>query len=164
MGFSYPSGSDAWVTHNNAFQLVDSVSILKGSHTIKVGEIRRTRYNQGGNQKSLGEFDFDGGSTCNPASCTGATGVRLRRCVAGSAIPGVPRSETGQRDDAQHVCRRLHSGRLEGLAQTDAEPGFAVREHPAPWVDKYNAMISPQIWSWGVGFNRADKFGATLAA
>jgi hypothetical protein len=81
MGFSYPSGNDAWVTHNHSFQLVDSLSFLKGSHTIKVGgEVRRMRYNQLGNQKSLGEFDFDGGSTCNPATPARPDTLSPMRC------------------------------------------------------------------------------------
>ena len=74
-GFSNAGGATPWVTHNDAFQWIDGVSILKGKHSIKVGgEIRRMRYNQFGNQKTAGEFDFDGGSTCNPANCTSSTG------------------------------------------------------------------------------------------
>src|SRR5205085_9065463 len=58
--------------------------MLRGSHSIKVGgEARRMRYNQLGNQKSLGEFDFDGGSTCNPASCTAATGYAFADALLG---------------------------------------------------------------------------------
>ena len=35
-------------------------------------------------------------------------------------------------------------------------------ENTRPWVDKYNAMINPQISSWGVGFVPGNKFGAYL--
>ena len=162
MGFSYPSGNDAWVTHNNSFQFADSVSMLKGTHTIKVGgEIRRMRYNQLGNQKSLGEFDFDGGSTCNPASCTGATGYAFADALLGlpSQAYRAPRLANGM----------MRSTFTAGYIQDDwrisrkltLNLGFRY-ENTRPWVDKYNAMISPQIWSWGVGFVPGNKFGAYL--
>ena len=152
MGFSYPSGNDAWVTHNHSFQLVDSLSLLRGSHTIKVGgEVRRMRYNQLGNQKSLGEFDFDGGSTCNPASCTGATGYAFADALLGlpSQAYRAPRLANGM----------MRSTFAAGYIQDDwritrkLTLNLGLRyENTRPWVDKYNAMINPQIWSWGVGF------------
>ena len=162
MGFSYPSGNDAWVTHNHSFQLVDSLSFLRGSHTIKVGgEVRRMRYNQLGNQKSLGEFDFDGGSTCNPASCTGATGYAFADALLGlpSQAYRAPRLANGM----------MRSTFAAGYIQDDwritrkLTLNLGLRyENTRPWVDKYNAMINPQIWSWGVGFVPGNKFGAYL--
>ena len=162
MGFSYPSGNDAWVTHNHSFQLVDSLSLLRGSHTIKVGgEVRRMRYNQLGNQKSLGEFDFDGGSTCNPASCTGATGYAFVDALLGlpSQAYRAPRLANGM----------MRSTFAAGYIQDDWRVTHKLTlnlglryENTRPWVDKYNAMINPQIWSWGVGFVPGNKFGAYL--
>src|SRR5207245_3468763 len=67
-------GVTPWVTRDDTFQFIDSLSIIRGRHSIKLGgEIRRDRYNQFGNQKATGEFLFDGQATFNPAN-RGATG------------------------------------------------------------------------------------------
>src|SRR5262249_29550301 len=70
-GISGFGGNDPWVTRNHTFQLLDNASIVRGRHSIKFGgEIRRDRYNQLGNQKATGEFNFDGTGTFNPAART----------------------------------------------------------------------------------------------
>ena len=65
-GQSISGGGDVgpYVTFDDLFQWLDSVSIIKGNHSIKVGGmIERDRYNQFGNQKAEGEFDFTGQAT-----------------------------------------------------------------------------------------------------
>jgi hypothetical protein len=160
--FTFPSGNDGWVTHDDSFQLVDSLSLQKGSHTLKVGgEVRRMRYNQGGNQKSLGEFDFDGGSTCNPANCSSSTGYAFA-----DALLGLPSQAYRAPRLAQAMMRSTFAA---GYLQDDwrvsrkltLNLGFRY-ENTRPWVDKYNAAINPQITSWGVGLIPGKDFGAFL--
>ena len=57
-----------YANDNNSLQFVDSLSIVRGLHSFKVGgEFRRDHYNQVGNQFARGNFTFDGNATKNPA-------------------------------------------------------------------------------------------------
>ncbi len=56
-----------YANDNNSLQFVDSVSIVRGLHSFKLGgEFRRDHYNQVGNQFARGSFTFDGNATKNP--------------------------------------------------------------------------------------------------
>jgi hypothetical protein len=53
-----------YVTNDHAFQWIDSVSWIRGTHSIRFGgEIRRDRFNQAGNQFPRGSFIIQGQST-----------------------------------------------------------------------------------------------------
>jgi len=57
-----------YANDNNSLQFVDSVSVVRGLHSLKLGgEFRRDNYNQVGNQFARGSFTFDGNATKNPA-------------------------------------------------------------------------------------------------
>ena len=150
-GFSNAGGATPWVTHNDAFQWIDGVSILKGKHSIKAGgEIRRMRYNQFGNQKTAGEFDFDGGSTCNPANCTSATGYAYA-----DFLLGLPQQVYRVIQEADGLMRSTFSA---GYVQDDWKVSRKLTinlglryENQRPWADKYRAVTNLQLTNWGVG-------------
>jgi len=57
-----------YANDNNSLQFVDSISVVRGLHSFKLGgEYRRDNYNQVGNQFARGNFIFDGNATKNPA-------------------------------------------------------------------------------------------------
>ncbi len=65
-GFGEPS--TVYLTHNNIWEIHDTLSWTKGNHFTKVGGVfQPIHYNQTGNQFALGGFNFDGSVTRNPA-------------------------------------------------------------------------------------------------
>jgi len=143
-------GVTPWVTRNDTFQGVESLSLLKGAHSIKFGgEIRRMRYNQWGNQKDVGEFDFDAQSTCNPANCP-SSGF-----VFADFMVGLPSQAYRVLSEGDAMMR---SSYYAGYFQDDWKVtrkltfNLGLRyENIRPWQDKYNAMINMQVFSLGVG-------------
>jgi hypothetical protein len=119
------------------------------------------RYNQSGNIQTPGEFDFDGGSTCNPANCTTGTGYGFADFLLG-------RLSLANRVVALGTAM-MRSTFAAGYIQDDWKVSRKLTlnlglryENTRPWVDKYNAMINAQITSLGVGFVPGNKFGAYL--
>lgn len=143
-------GITPWITRNDTFQGVESISIIRRGHSIKAGgEIRRLRYNQWGNQKDDGEFDFDAQSTCNPASCA-SSGF-----VFADFMVGVPSQAYRVLSEGDAMMRSTY---YAGYVQDDWKVNRKLTlnlglryENQRPWVDKYNAMINAQITSIGVG-------------
>ncbi|HEY2016416.1 MAG TPA: TonB-dependent receptor, partial [Bryobacteraceae bacterium] len=143
-------GVTPWITRNNTFQGVESLSILKGSHSIKVGgEIRRLRFNQWGNQKDVGEFIFDAQSTCNPANC-GPTGF-----IFADFMVGLPSQAYRVLSEGNAMMR---SSFYAGYVQDDWKISrrltlnLGVRyENTRPWQDKYDAMVNVQVTNMGAG-------------
>ncbi len=61
-----------YANDNNNLQLLDTLSIISGAHTLRMGgEWRRENYNQVGNQFARGQFTFQPLSTQNLATKTG---------------------------------------------------------------------------------------------
>ncbi len=143
-------GVTPWITRNDTFQGVENLSILRGGHSIKVGaEIRRMRYNQWGNQKDVGEFDFDAQSTCNPANCP-PSGF-----IFADFMVGLPSQAYRVLSEGDAMMR---SSYYAGYFQDDWKVSRKLTlnlglryENIRPWVDKYNAMINMQMTSTGVG-------------
>ena len=72
-----------YLTHDKLYQVMDSVSWVKGKHNIKFGiDVMPILYNQLGNQYARGAFTFDGTVTQNPASPSG-TGDGLADLLIG---------------------------------------------------------------------------------
>ncbi|HMF75141.1 MAG TPA: TonB-dependent receptor, partial [Bryobacteraceae bacterium] len=152
-GLSSYGGVTPWITRNNTFQGLDGVSIIKGSHSIKIGiEIRRDRYNQNGNQKATGEFDFDGQSTNNPAS-PGSSGYNFA-----DFIVGAPSQAYRVVALANGMLRRTS---YAGYVQDDWKitPNLTLNlglryENPRPWHDKYRSIINAQVFTSGVAIGQ----------
>jgi len=65
-GFGEPS--TVYLTHNNVWELHDTLSWTHGNHFVKFGgAYQPIHYNQTGNQFARGGFNFDGSVTRNPA-------------------------------------------------------------------------------------------------
>jgi hypothetical protein len=143
-------GVTPWITRNNTFQGIEGLSILKGSHSMKVGgEIRRNRFNQWGNQKDDGEFIFDAQSTCNPANCP-PTGF-----IFADFMVGLPAQAYRVLSEGNAMMRSTF---LAGYFQDDWKVSrrltlnLGIRyENTRPWQDKYDAMINAQVTNTGVG-------------
>jgi hypothetical protein len=149
-GLSFPGGITPWVTRDDMFQWLDSVSIVKGKHTLRAGgEIRRNRYNQWGNQKATGEFDFDGLSTANPAAST-TTGYAPADFFIG--LPSQAYRVVGM------ASAEMRSNFYATYFQDDWKVtsrltlNLGLRyENQRPWTDKHNALINAQVFTEGVG-------------
>lgn len=145
-------GADAWSTRNHTFQLMDNLSIIRGKHSIRFGaEIRRDRYNQLGNQKSTGEFNFTGGATFNPAS-RGNTGFPFADYMIGE-INNSSRA-------VAPANTMLRSTSIYGYVQDDWKitPKLTLNlglryENARPWHDKYRGIMNVQLFDVGVGPN-----------
>ncbi|MGH9694482.1 MAG: TonB-dependent receptor domain-containing protein, partial [Bryobacteraceae bacterium] len=56
-----------YANDNNTMQLTDTLSIIHGKHTLRMGgEYRRENYNQVGNQFARGQFTFQANATLSP--------------------------------------------------------------------------------------------------
>ncbi len=109
-GITSFGGVTPWIARDTTFQFMDSVSIIRGRHSIKVGgEIRRDRFNEFGNSKITGEFLFDGQTTFNPAN-RNATGYIFADCHAGDSRAVGPQYRHGKRFASQKLLLRLRSG------------------------------------------------------
>ena len=109
-GISSFGGVTPWVTRDNTFQLLDSLSIIRGRHSIKIGgEVRRDRYNQYGNQKATGEFDYDALSTFDPARRSG-TGFIFADYMLGATSQAARVNGNGRRPAAPEFALRLYPG------------------------------------------------------
>jgi hypothetical protein len=149
-GVTSYGGITPWITRNDTFQGVESLSMIKGVHSIKVGgEIRRLRYNQWGNQKDDGEFDFDAQSTCNPANCA-SSGF-----VFADFMVGLPSQAYRVLSEGDAMMRTTY---YAGFVQDDWKVSRKLTlnlglryENQRPWTDKYDAVINAQVTSLGVG-------------
>ncbi len=91
-GFSSLGIGDANPTTqvSNVYQIVDHVTLIRGSHNIKLGgEGRKTNYNDRSERQIRGQFSFTGVMTANPAA-SADTGVSLA-----DVILGLPLTATG---------------------------------------------------------------------
>lgn len=147
-------GVTPWITRNDTFQWTDNLSIIRGKHSIKIGgEIRRDRYNQYGNQKATGEFDFDGQSTNNPAN-PNATGQ-----IFADFLLGLPSQAYRVVAMADGLLRRTS---YAAYVQDDYKVTSKITlnlglryEFAPPWHDKYRGLINAQVFSTGAGPNGA---------
>lgn len=70
---------------SNVYHLVDHVSIIRGSHTLKAGiDFRKTNYNDRSENSARGSFGFTGVMTAIPGSTT--TGVSVADLLLGNPI------------------------------------------------------------------------------
>ncbi len=153
-GISSFGGVTPWITRNDTFQWTDGVSITKGTHSIKVGgEIRRDRYNQYGNQKATGEFDFDGQSTSNPAN-PNATGYTFADLLVG--LPSQAYRVVAMADGL--LRRTSYAAYIQDDWKITKKLTFNLGlryENGRPWHDKYRGLINAQVFSLGTGPNGA---------
>jgi hypothetical protein len=161
-GLNSFGGITPWVTRDDLFQWTDSLSMIKGAHSIKVGgTIGRDRYNQKGNQKSEGEFDFDGQSTNNPGN-PNKTGYLFADFMLGQ-----PSQYYRVTSLANAQLRRTN---YAVFIQDDwkVTPRLTVNlglryENIRPWVDKYNQQINADVFTPGVTTVPAPRFNTPVS-
>jgi outer membrane receptor protein involved in Fe transport len=147
-GISGFGGGDPFVGRDDTFQWMDNLSLIRGKHSIKFGgEFRRDRYNEIGNQKSFGEFLFDGQSTFNPASRSksgfifadfmlGATSSAARVLALANAM----------------LRRSAYAGYIQDDWKITPKLTLNVGlryENTRPWEDKYRGMMNLQLFDKG---------------
>ncbi len=145
-------GVTPWVTRNTAFQLADSLSIVRGRHSIKVGfEFNRDRYNQYGNQKATGEFIFDGQSTFNPANRS-ATGFLFADYMLG--LPGQSARVVAMANGMLRRSSFFTYVQDDWKVTSRLTINIGLRyENSRPWVDKYRGIMNVQMFGPGVDNN-----------
>jgi len=73
---SFGGGSEPYEMRDAAFQAVDTVSVIRGRHSLRLGaEIRRDRFNYVGNQYLSPTFTFNGAMSQDPVRRTGGFGL-----------------------------------------------------------------------------------------
>jgi hypothetical protein len=152
-GFSGWSEADPAVTYDTVVQATDNFSLTKGSHTLKFGaEIRRDRYNQSGNQRAHGSFNFDGTATIIPGGSISTSGFGFADFLIGNVKEA---DRTANIADAMFRATSVY-----GFAQDDWKVSrrltlsLGVRyENTEPWHDKYCGFANAMLSSYGVGPN-----------
>jgi len=151
-GLTSLSDTDPYVTRDSTFQWIDDFSIIRGKHVIKLGgEIRRDRYNELGNQKARGEFDFTGQAPFNPANRS-ATGNSFADFLIGDVSTsqyGVGTADAMLRSTAFYLYVQDDWKITSRLTLN-----YGLRyENTRPWHDKYCGIMNFQVVDIGVGPN-----------
>lgn len=147
-GISSFGGVPPWVTRDDLFQWIEGLSIVKGKHSMKVGDaIGRDRYNETGTLKATGEFDFDGQSTNNPS--VAGSGSIFADFLLGYSSQSYR--------VAQLANAQLRRTSYVGYLQDDwkVTPKITVNlglryENTRPRHDKYSQLINAQVFGTGV--------------
>ena len=127
--------------------------MTRGAHTLKFGvEIRRDRYNQGGNLRAHGTFSFDGSATQVPGGSTATSGFGFADFLLGSVKEA---DRTANMGNAMFRSTSVYT-----YAQDDWKISrrltlsVGVRyETMQPWHDKYCGFANATLPSYGVGPN-----------
>jgi len=151
-GLSGRSESDPHITRNHTFQWLDTVSIVRGKHSMKLGgEFRRDRINEFGNLKSAGELQFHEQATFDPANRQ-KTGYGFASFMLGWT------SESAFVYAAANSMFRGSAGALFFQDDWKITPKLTMNigiryENSPPKYDKYRGIINVQIFDMGVGPN-----------
>ncbi len=148
-GITGGGGQTPWITRDNLFQWIDDISYVKGNNSFKFGGmIERDRFNNFGNQKSVGEFDFDGASTNNPAIGSG-TGFSFADFLFGTLsqyyrVAALPSAQLRRTIYAAYIQDDYKMRRNLTL-------NLGLRyDNTRPWVDKHDTIINMQWFQSGV--------------
>ncbi len=133
-----------FIDRNNTFQWTDSISVTRGTHSLKFGaEIRRDRFNELGNSFPRGNFTFGGQATQNPLS-PNTTGSGFA-----DYLLGLPRTS--------EAALLLANTQLRATAQAyyfddvwKIRPKLTLNiglryENTPPYYDKHNSIVNALV-------------------
>ena len=143
-----------YVTANDIFEWLDNVSIVRGSHSLRIGgEIRRDRVNEYGNVFTRGSYSFAGtnGATANPASplTTGYSFADFLLGYASSARNATSLTNTMLRGTST-------AGYVEDVWKVTPKLTLNIGlryEYFQPYHDKYRGITNFILFDPGVGPN-----------
>ena len=132
---------------NNYFQFMDSLSLIRGKHSIRLGaEIRRDKFDELGNSFPRGAFSFTGFATQNPASTTG-TGAAFA-----DYILGLIRTSDGAMILADTNLRRTSQAYYVDdtwKIHPKVTINLGLRyENTPPYYDTRDSMVNALVPSW----------------
>jgi hypothetical protein len=133
-----------FIDRNNFFQWMDSISAVRGKHSLRFGaEIRRDRFDELGNSFPRGAFAFSGFATQNPASPSG-TGNAFA-----DYLLGLIRTSDGAMILANTALRRTSQAYYlddtwKLLPRLTLSLGLRYENTP-PYYDKFDSMISALV-------------------
>lgn len=142
---SWGNGTDnPYDNNDHVFQWIDSLSWIRGTHSIKMGaEVRRDRFNQNGNQYIRGQFNFQNQATGYSVGdyLTGYIN-RFNNAGAGAAVAQLrATSQSYFIDDSWKVRPNLTIS--AGLRY----------EYVAPWDSKNDSLINVYLPSYDIAAN-----------
>jgi Carboxypeptidase regulatory-like domain/TonB-dependent Receptor Plug Domain/TonB dependent receptor len=163
-GLSGTGGSTPYITRDDLFQGSDSLSIIRGNHTLTVGgSIGRDRYNQFGNQYGSGELAFDGQSTNNPGIGT-STGYSFADFLLGYPSQAIRTIALANAELRRTTFATFIQDDWKMTKKLTLNLGLRY-EKENPWVDKHNDMVNPElIGGTGVATAPWAGFGSTPAS
>jgi hypothetical protein len=132
---------------NNYFQIIDSMSLIRGKHTIRFGgEVRRDKFDELGNSFPRGAFNFSGFATQNPAATAGSG------AAFADYMLGLIRTSDGAMILADTDLRRTSQAYY--IDDTwKIHPKVTINlglryENTPPYYDKRDSMINALVPSW----------------
>jgi len=140
------------VMRNGIFQGVENLSVVRGTHSTKLGgEIRRDRFNQQADAFVRGSFAFLANATANPVSRT-TTGNSFGDFLLGQV--GTATVSSGQ---AQAQLRATYAAAYvedSWKITPRLTMNIGVRyDYQQPWYDKHCGIMNLQMFDPGVGPN-----------
>jgi hypothetical protein len=157
-GLTTYGGASPYITHDNIYSYMDSVAIIRGNHTFRIGGMfEADQFNQLGNQFGTGAINFNGQATLNPAkgTTTAASGFALADMEL-----GVVSGEYLRISALSNV--EMRTKKYAAFLQDDWKIrrnitlNLGIRyDNIRPWVDKHDNFWNIQVPSIGVNLPTA---------
>ncbi len=159
-GISGYGGASPYITHDDIYSYMDSLSIIKGNHTIKLGgAFEADQFNELGNQFGTGTIGSNGDDTLNPAlgTTTTASGFGLADVELGYVSSIYIR--ISQLANVE-MRRKDYSAFLQDdwKVRPNLTLNLGIRyDNFRPWIDKHNNFLNMQVFTTGVTVQSAAQ-------
>lgn len=133
-----------YVNRNHIFQWIDTLSVVRGKHSFKMGgELRRDRFNQFGNDRARGQFTFNPNATANPAART-TTGHSFADLLLGEATVATRAVGTANVLLRGTYFSFFFEDTWRMTSKLTVNVGLRY-EHAHPWYDKYRGLVNLSV-------------------